>query len=139
MERRRFVKPLQRRVVNPLARTLVRRGLIGGTAILETIGRRSGEPRETPVSNGLDGDTFWIVAEYGRRASYVRNIEANPHVRVCVRGRCREGSAHVVAGDDVRARLRTLPRLNALAVRTVGDDLLTIRVDLNPRPSGQVV
>jgi len=49
-------------------------------AILETTGRRSGVPRRTPVGNGLDGDTFWIVAEHGRRAAYVRNLPAEPRV-----------------------------------------------------------
>ena len=31
-----------------------------------------------PVGKTLDGDTLWMVAEHGRRAGYVRNIEANP-------------------------------------------------------------
>jgi len=105
------------------------RGLAPGTAIVETIGRKSGEPRRTPVGNGLAGDTFWIVAEYGRRAAYVKNIEANPHVRVCVRGRWREGTATLLPEDDARARARGL---NGAMVRAVGDDLLTIRVDLDP-------
>jgi hypothetical protein len=35
---------------------------------------------------------FWIVAEHGRRANYVRNIEANPRVRVRVGRRWHEGS-----------------------------------------------
>ena len=64
---------------NPLVRTLFRLGLPApGTAILETTGRKSGRPRRNPVTNGLDDGVFWIVAEHGRRASYVRNIEANP-------------------------------------------------------------
>lgn len=68
---------------NPVVRGLFRLGLPApGTAILETIGRKSGRPRRNPVTNGLDDGVFWIVAEHGRRASYVRNIEANPRVRV---------------------------------------------------------
>lgn len=38
------------------------------TALIETIGRKSAQPRITPVTNGLDGDVFWIVTEHGRRA-----------------------------------------------------------------------
>jgi len=134
MDKHRIVKPFQKRVLNPVVQALVRRGLVRGWAILETTGRKSGEPRRNPVGNGLQGDTFWIVAEYGRRASYVKNIEASPRVRVCVRGRWRTGTAHLLPDDDPRARQRTLPRLNAAMVRAVGDDLLTVRVDLDPAP-----
>jgi deazaflavin-dependent oxidoreductase (nitroreductase family) len=128
--RARLVKAFQRRILNPLVKALVRRGLVGGWAILETVGRKTGARRETPVGNGLAGDTFWLVAEFGRRASYVRNIEGDPHVRVCVRGRWRRGVATLLADDDPRERQRSLPRLNALTVRAVGTDLLTIRIDL---------
>jgi hypothetical protein len=40
-----------------------------GYALLETVGRGSGLPRQTPVGDGLIGDTFWIVAEHGLSAS----------------------------------------------------------------------
>ena len=109
---------------------LVRRGALPGWAILETRGRKTGAPRETPVGNGLQGDTFWLVAEFGRHASYVRNIEADPRVRVCVGGMWRDGTAQLLPEDDPRARLRTLPRLNAFAVRLVARDPLTVRIDL---------
>ena len=48
---------------------------------------------------------LWIVAEHGRHAAYVQNIEANPRVRVLVAGRRRSGSAHLVQDDDPRQRL----------------------------------
>ena len=60
-----------------------------GTALLETKGRRTGQPRVTPVTNGLDDDRFWIVTEHGLRANYVRNLLADPHVRVNADGRWR--------------------------------------------------
>jgi deazaflavin-dependent oxidoreductase (nitroreductase family) len=67
---------LSRYVVNPPVCALFRMGIPApGTAILETVGRRSRKPRRTPVTDGLDGDVFWIVAEHGHRAAYVRNIE----------------------------------------------------------------
>jgi deazaflavin-dependent oxidoreductase (nitroreductase family) len=132
VDKRRIVKPFQKHVLNPVVQALVRRGLLRGWAILETTGRKTGQPRETPVGVGLDGDTVWILAEFGRRASYVRNIEANPRVRVCIRGRWRAGMAQVLAGDAPRPR--SLPRLNTAVVHLVGDDVLTIRVDLDPQP-----
>lgn len=124
----------QVRVFNPPIRALAARGLAPGIALLETTGRNSGEPRRTPVSNGLDraANTFWIIAEMGRKAAYVRNIEADPRVRVRVRGRWRSGTAHVLEGEDPRARLRSISRLNASGVRALGADLLVVRVDLDP-------
>jgi deazaflavin-dependent oxidoreductase (nitroreductase family) len=77
------------RLIDRIARTAVRLG-VGrrSTALIETVGRKSGVPRITPVTNGLDGDVFWIVTEHGRRSSYVRNIEAHPSsTRRCLRTR----------------------------------------------------
>jgi deazaflavin-dependent oxidoreductase (nitroreductase family) len=131
--KRKLVTALQVRVLNPPIRALASRGLVPGVALLETTGRKSGEPRRTPVSNGLERatNTFWIVAEMGRKAAYVRNIEAEPRVRVRVRGRWRTGTAHVVEGEDPHARLRSINRLNALGVKTLGADLLVIRIELD--------
>ena len=134
MDKRRFTTALGKRVVNPVVESAVERGIAPPSyAILETTGRRSGLPRRTPVGNGLDGDTFWLVAEHGRRAAYVRNIEADPRVRVKVRGRWREGLATLVPDDDPRERQRRIGlRFNAAVVRAMGTDLLSVRVDLAP-------
>ena len=72
-----------------------------------------------------------MVSEFGTNSQYVKNIEANPQVRVRVRGRWYSGTAHLLPDDDARSRLRSLPKVNSAAVRTVGSDLLTIRVDLD--------
>ena len=132
--KRKLVTWLQVRLLNPPVRALAARGLAPGVALLETTGRKSGEPRRTPVSYGLERgtDTFWIVAEMGRKAAYVRNIEADPRVRIRLRRGWRTGTAHVLEGDDARTRLRTLSRLNAAGVRAMGTALLVVRVDLDP-------
>jgi deazaflavin-dependent oxidoreductase (nitroreductase family) len=134
MERKRkLVTAMQVKLLNPPIRALAERGLAPGVALLETIGRKSGEPRRTPVSQGLERgtDTFWIVAEMGRQAGYVRNIEANPRVRIRLRRGWREGTAHLLDGEDARARLGSISRLNAAGVRTMGTSLLVVRVDLD--------
>ena len=132
--KRRLITAMQVRLLNPPVRALAARGLAPGVALLETTGRRSGEPRRTPVSNGFERatNTFWIVAEMGRKAAYVRNIEADPRVRVRVRGRWRGGTAQLLDGDDARARLHSISRLNAAGVRALGCELLVVRVDLDP-------
>lgn len=115
------------RVVSPVA------GHVPWLALLETRGRVSGRPRRVPVGDGLRGDVFWIVAEYGTRSDYVKNIRRDPRVRVRTHGRWRTGVATPLAEDDPIARQRSL-RLgaNALLVRLVGTALLTVRVDLDP-------
>ncbi|MGA5112828.1 nitroreductase/quinone reductase family protein [Streptomyces sp. R17] len=125
-ERRyRVVTAFQRRVGNPLLRRMPFRTL------LETTGRVSGLPRTTPVGGRRVGDTFWLVSEFGGRSQYVRNIAADPRVRVRIRGRWHTGTARPLPGDDPVARLRTLPRFNSAAVRALGAELLTVRVDLD--------
>ncbi|MFE0512979.1 nitroreductase/quinone reductase family protein [Streptomyces sp. NPDC058964] len=120
----RVVTRFQRHIGNPVLRRIPLQ------TVLETTGRRSGLPRRTPVGGRRIGDSFWLVSEFGTRSQYVRNIQADPAVRVRVRGRWHEGTAHLLPGDDAVARLRSLPRLNSAAVRVLGTDLLTVRVDL---------
>lgn len=121
----RAVTAFQRRVANPLSTR------VPGQVLLETTGRSSGLPRRTPVGGRRTGEVFWLVSEYGERSQYVRNIRADPRVRVRIRGRWHSGTARLLPEDDARARLRTLPRLNSAAVRAFGTDLLTVRVDLD--------
>ena len=130
--KRRIAKALAKYGMNPLVKTAVHLGVVRGWAILETTGRKTGQPRRTPVGNGLQGDTFWVVAEHGRRAAYVRNIEANPRVRVKVRRNWRSGAAHLLPDDDPRERQRQLgATLNTAVVRLMGTELLTVRIDLD--------
>ena len=129
---RRAVRFVTNRVVNPVVRRLHGLGITGGTALLETTGRRSGKPRVTPVGNGLRGGEFWIVTEHGHSAAYVKNIEANPRVRVKVGRRWRSGTAQILEDDDPIERMRLLGRgMNDRVVRLVGTEHLVIRVDLD--------
>ncbi|MCV7150322.1 nitroreductase family deazaflavin-dependent oxidoreductase [Mycolicibacterium pyrenivorans] len=98
--------------------------------LLETTGRKSGEPRRTPLGGRRIGDEFWFVSEFGENSQYVRNIKANPDVRVRLNGRWHRGTAHLLPDDDPRARMKILPGYNNLGVRTFGTNLLTVRVDL---------
>ncbi|MFD5797342.1 nitroreductase/quinone reductase family protein [Streptomyces diastatochromogenes] len=120
----RIVTRFQRHVANPLNRR------VPAQTILETTGRTSGLPRPTPVGGRRVGDSFWIVSEFGFKSQYVRNIQADPHVRIRIRGRWHHGTAHLLPEDDAVTRLRSLPRFNSAAVRAFGTDLLTVRVDL---------
>jgi deazaflavin-dependent oxidoreductase (nitroreductase family) len=122
--KQRLVTAFQRHVANPVLRRVPLQTL------LETTGRVSGLPRRTPLGGRRVGDTFWLVSEYGDKSQYVRNIKADPSVRVRIGGHWHEGTAHLLPDDDPVARLRTLPRMNSAAVRVLGSQLLTVRVDL---------
>ncbi|PRC44340.1 nitroreductase family deazaflavin-dependent oxidoreductase [Mycobacterium sp. ITM-2017-0098] len=98
--------------------------------LLETTGRKSGEPRRTPLGGRRVGDEFWFVSEFGDKSQYIRNIQADPNVLVRLNGRWHRGTAHLLPDDDARARMKTLPGLNNVGVRTFGTNLLTVRVDL---------
>jgi deazaflavin-dependent oxidoreductase (nitroreductase family) len=132
--KQRVSTALATRVINPLVRWAVRHDVAPRSyALLETTGRRTGLPRRTPVGHRVEGDAVWIVAEHGARSGYVRNIRADPRVRIRLREGWRGGTAHVLDEDDPRARLRRMGlRLNALVVRLMGTDLLSVRIDLDP-------
>jgi deazaflavin-dependent oxidoreductase (nitroreductase family) len=136
MDKHRVSTAAGKYLVNPWVRVLLRLGLPAPAALLETTGRKSGLPRRTPVGKGLDGDTFWIVAEHGDRAAYVRNLRADPRVRLKLGRRWRAGTAHALADDDWRERQRRpyMNKMNAAVVRVMKTDALTIRVDLDPEP-----
>lgn len=120
----RAVAAFQRRL-NPIMRRLPLQ------TVLETTGRTSGVPRRTPVGGKRVGGSFWLVSEFGERSQYVRNIKADPRVRVRIRGRWHAGTAHLMPDDDTAVRLRSLPLMNSAAVRAIGAGQLTVRVDLD--------
>jgi deazaflavin-dependent oxidoreductase (nitroreductase family) len=140
--RRRRLDRLQKTVINPVDKlAFALRIPPPGDALLETIGRRTGRPRVTPVCDGADGDTFWIIAQHGRSTDYVQNIEASPRVRVkgsLSRTGWRTGTAHIL-DDDAAERVRVLSRGNHWrrlcleASGSIATDPLTVRVDLDPR------
>ena len=121
--RDRITTVFQKNVANPLMR------LMPFQTLLETTGRKSGEPRRTPLDGSRVGDQFWFVSEFGDKSQYVKNIQADPQVRVRLKGKWHSGTAHLVPEDDPNERLRSLPKFNSFGVRTFGTNLLTIRVD----------
>jgi deazaflavin-dependent oxidoreductase (nitroreductase family) len=137
-----LVRTWQRYVMNPLLKLMPMTGINPfGLALLETRGHRTGKTRRVPVGNGRNGTDFWIIAEHGSRAGYVRNVQHDPRVRVRLRIGLRyrwvDGTATIRPDDDPLARQRTiiawhpLRALNAVTVRVLGADLLVVHVKLN--------
>jgi deazaflavin-dependent oxidoreductase (nitroreductase family) len=140
--KRHIVHVLQKYLLNPPIKFLFAIGLaLPGYALLETTGCKTGKLRRTPVGNGLVGKQFWLVAEHGPQAGYVRNIAANPRVRLKLRDGLRArwfaGTAQLLFLDDPHERQRWLANQlpsstsNAAAVRFFGTQLLTVRIDLD--------
>lgn len=121
-------------VNNRLTRWALQRGLAPPVyVLLETVGRRTGLPRHTPVGNGLDGDTFWLIAAHGDQADYVRNIRAEPRVRIKIGRRWRTGVAEILPDDDTVVRSKTLRyQWDAALGRLIATTPVTIRIDLDP-------
>ena len=137
--RRRVSRFIERRVVNPIIRWLVRSGHSPRAfVILETTGRKSGEPRQTPVNDCLEGETFWLIAGRGRAAQYVQNLLAEPRVRLKIGESWRTGAATVVDDDDAHVRRRVIDRRNGIVGRldayafwATATDPTTVRIDLD--------
>ena len=89
--RDRITTVFQKNVANPLMR------LMPFQTLLETTGRKSGEPRRTPLGGSREGNQFWFVSEFGEKSQYVKNIKANP------------GSASGSTASGIPARLIWCP------------------------------
>ena len=132
-QKRKRIRWVQRYLVNPPAKVAVWCGLVPGFVLVETTGRRSGQRRLNVVGIKVEGDTGWVVAEYGRHAGYVNNLEANPDVRVRMHRQWRTARAHILDDDDPQARLVSFHRrAHEAAVRQFGTDLLTIQFEFGP-------
>lgn len=72
--------------------------------ILTTIGRKSGEPRSTPLTAPVhDDDRVVLVASYGgddRDPQWYKNISANPDVELTMRGDTRKMTARAATPDE---------------------------------------
>jgi deazaflavin-dependent oxidoreductase (nitroreductase family) len=128
-----MITELAKHTLNPLIKWMADIGFLPPMiAIIETVGRKSGELRQAPVGNGLEGNTFWVVAEHGHHAAYVKNIVANPSVRVKVGRRWLKGTAHLMPEDDPIERIRKIGlKVNGAVVLALGKSPLTVRIDLD--------
>jgi deazaflavin-dependent oxidoreductase (nitroreductase family) len=69
---------------NPLAARLLRVGrLLGPNALLTVRGRKSGEPRTTPVALVESGGRRWVIGTFGD-VNWVRNLRASAEAEVTV-------------------------------------------------------
>lgn len=75
--------------------------------LLTTTGRRSGQPRTTPLIHARDGDDYLVVASMGgapQHPQWYLNLVADPSAQIQDRSEHIDVTAHT-AGDDEKARL----------------------------------
>lgn len=106
-------------------------GRVGGQPVLllETAGRRTGQPRTTPVQYLADGDTFVVVASNAgaaRPPAWYLNLRASPRAQVQVGERTIDVRAQEAAGQEraeLWQRLTAANRYLERAARKAGRDL----------------
>lgn len=120
------------RMPRPIARApiaLYRAGL-GGLlgrrfVLLEHRGRRSGRIRQVVLETlSVEQDVIHVVSGYGWSAQWLRNVHADPRVRVtCGWARPRGARAQVLPSDEAVAVLEDYRRRHRLSARLLGPAL----------------
>jgi deazaflavin-dependent oxidoreductase (nitroreductase family) len=93
--------------------------------LLTTIGRKSGEPRITPLLfDQIDG-TVYVGSARGGRADWYRNLIVNPNVEITigarrVRGRAEPITDPAAVAEFMEQRLQRHPFIARLAMRLEG-------------------
>ena len=83
---------------------------VGGWILLLRVrGRKSGVIRETPLNYLVEGGAVWVMAGFGRKSEWYRNLLADPAVEVRLPGRRFACTAEEVLDPAVRSRM--IPRL----------------------------
>ena len=73
-----------------------------------TTGRRTGKPHQIEIWFGADGSTIYLLSGGGDRSDWVKNLQADPAVRVGIGDREWQARARVVDDADEDARARRL-------------------------------
>ncbi|HVA07918.1 MAG TPA: nitroreductase family deazaflavin-dependent oxidoreductase [Acidimicrobiales bacterium] len=83
----------------------------GPMLLITTVGRKSGQPRTTPLLYMPNGDGFVVVGSNGGRdqpPAWVLNLTANPGVKLLVGRRRTDAVAHILSEEE---RATVWPRL----------------------------
>jgi deazaflavin-dependent oxidoreductase (nitroreductase family) len=140
----RTLTPLDRRI---LLRSGGRRTVLGPigapTLLLETVGRRTGLPRVTPLlfARDDDGESVVVVgSNFGQRhhPAWTSNLIASPHALVRVRGTDVPVTATLLAGDEAERAYRRMIEITSVyaAYRTRTDRRIRVfRLTPDPQPA----
>lgn len=90
--------------------------------LLTTTGRKSGQPRITPLQYEQIDGAYYLGAARGLKADWVRNLQANPHVELRMGAKRVSGLAEVVTdpqrmADFLEVRLQRHPLMIGLIMQ----------------------
>jgi deazaflavin-dependent oxidoreductase (nitroreductase family) len=107
---------------------------IGGYILLLRVrGRKSGLIRETPLSYLIEDGSAWVLAGFGTRTEWYRNLLVRPGVEIWLPGRVVQCRAEEVTDPAIRDPL--LPRL----IRAAGVPGLLIGCNPWTAPNSRIV
>ncbi len=99
-------------------------GLVVGRLfmVMTTTGRKSGQPRVTPLQYEEIHGEYYLGAARGLKADWVRNIQANPDVSLRVGSKKLHGEAEIVTdpvrmADFIEIRLQRHPIMIGLIMK----------------------
>jgi deazaflavin-dependent oxidoreductase (nitroreductase family) len=79
--------------------------LTGYIMVLQTIGRKSGKARFTPLNYALADGYIYCIAGFGSGTHWLANLKANPVVEVRIAGTSLRGSAEIVIEGEEAQRI----------------------------------
>jgi deazaflavin-dependent oxidoreductase (nitroreductase family) len=85
----------------------------GYILLLRVRGRKTGLVRDTPLSYLVAEGSAWVMAGFGPRTHWFRNLQANPDVEVWLPGRVLR--CHAEEARDPAVRARIMPALTRAA------------------------
>jgi deazaflavin-dependent oxidoreductase (nitroreductase family) len=103
--------------------------------LMTTTGRKSGEPRVTPLQYELIDGIRWVGSGWGMDADWLKNIRRNPHVTVQVGGDRYNARTELIEDvarvtDFLKLRLDRHPLMIGLMLRAQGLPVKYNRQDL---------
>ena len=103
--------------------------------LLTTTGRKSGKPRVTPLQYEEIEGKIYLGAALGKKADWVRNIQAHPQVEIRLKGRRFMGRAETVTDPQqianfLEVRLQHHPKMVGAMLRAEGVALPPSRSEL---------
>ncbi len=100
-----------------------------------TIGRRTGNPHEIEIWFGMNDSTVYLLAGDAAKSDTVRNVQANPNVRIRIGGRRFAANGRILGSgkEDVLARRLLLEKYEPTYsgdLKEWGDTALPVAFDL---------
>ena len=89
-----------------------------GTIVIETTGRKTGNPHSIPLVATLVGDLI-LVSTVRKRSQWIKNLAANPETKYWIYGKEHKARAFVFAKDADQPQMDEMPKLAACLAQAI--------------------